>query len=129
MAITWTDADLNTQADEDAARCAYASMHTASPGSTGTNEATGGSPAYARQGVTWSAGGAEGPLGASAQPATVGVAWGAETFDLAAGSYTHGGYWSASSGGTFRGGGALSTTVTLGADGTQQVSLSVGPNA
>jgi hypothetical protein len=90
MAITWTDAELNAQAED---------------------------------------GGVEGPLGASAQPATVGVCWAAATYDLAAGSYTHASFNSDASGGTFRGGGALSTPVTLGADGTQQVSLSVGPNA
>lgn len=129
MAVTWTDAQLNAQADAQATVCAYGSLHTASPGSTGTNEATGGSPAYARQELTWASAGAVGPLGAGAQPATVGVAWAAETFDLAAGSYTHYGYFSASTSGTFHGGGALSTTVTMGADGTQQVSFSVGPNA
>lgn len=130
MAITWTDAELNAQADAQATSCAYASLHTASPGSTGANEVTGGSPAYAREALTFSSGGAEGPLGASAQPATVGVAWAAATFDLPAGSFTHYGYNTDSSGpGTFRGGGALSTTVTMGGDGTQQVSFSVGPNA
>lgn len=126
MAITWTDARLNAMADEDATACAYGSLHTASPGSTGTNEATGGG--YTREALTWSAGGAEGPLGASVQPATVGVAWAAPTFDLAAGSYTHGGMWDDLTG-NWLGGGALATTVTLGADGTQQVSFAVGPNA
>lgn len=33
----------------------YASLHTASPGSTGTNEVAGGSPAYARKALTWDA--------------------------------------------------------------------------
>lgn len=31
----------------------YASLHTANPGSTGTSEVTGGTPAYARQSLTW----------------------------------------------------------------------------
>jgi hypothetical protein len=129
MAVTWTTATLNAQADEDAARCAYGSLHTASPGSTGANEATGGSPAYARQALAFEAAGDEGPLGASLQPATDGVAWASATFDLPTGTFSHYGYWSASTGGTFHGGGALSASVVMSANGEQVVSFRVGPNA
>jgi hypothetical protein len=31
------------------------SLHTADPGENGSNEVTGGSPAYARQSITWNA--------------------------------------------------------------------------
>ena len=34
---------------------AYASLHTASPGESGTSEVTGGSPAYARKAITMAA--------------------------------------------------------------------------
>lgn len=34
---------------------AYLSLHTDDPGTTGTNEVTGGSPAYARKAATWAA--------------------------------------------------------------------------
>ena len=33
----------------------YASLHSADPGENGANELTGGSPAYARKAITWSA--------------------------------------------------------------------------
>lgn len=124
--ITWTDAVLNAQANEDAARVATVSLHTGDPGSTGANEATGGSPAYARQAPGFASANTEGPLGAS-QPASVGVAWGECTFDLPAGDYTHYGYRSA--GGTWLGGGALPSTVSLGAQGSQQISIAIGPEA
>jgi hypothetical protein len=58
------------------------SVHTAYS-ATGTNEATGGSPAYARKAVVWAA--ASG--GSKAQTGSV-------TFDLAAGTYGWIGFWS-----------------------------------
>ena len=130
MAIDWTDAVENAQADQDAARCPYASIHTGAAGSTGTNEATGGSPAYSREALSFNAAGAEGPLGAS-QPATVGIAWGSATFDLPAGTFVEYGLWSASTGGTFRGSGALPIDggLVLASQGTLSVSVAVGPNA
>jgi len=33
----------------------FASLHTADPGESGTNEVTGGTPAYARKAITWNA--------------------------------------------------------------------------
>lgn len=57
------------------------SVHTAYS-ATGTNEATGGSPAYARKGLTWAA--ASG--GSKAQTGSV-------TFDLPAGTYGWIGFW------------------------------------
>lgn len=69
---------------------AYASLHTGNPGSTGANEATGGSPAYARKAVTWAA-------AASGQRASSG----AIVFDVPAGTYEWVGGWSAVSAGTF----------------------------
>lgn len=84
----------------------WISFHTASPGTTGANEAAGGSPAYARKQTTWTAGASDGVVAGSQV-----------TLDLAAGTYTHFGVWSASSGGTYTDGGALSENVVLGAQG------------
>lgn len=130
MAATFPDAELNYLADQEAARWAYTSIHTASPGTTGANEATGGSPAYARKAPTFNAAGAAGPLGSGTQPATPGVAWSNElTFDAPAGTYSHFGGWSASTAGTFRGGNALAASQTLSSQGTVKVSFKIGPVA
>jgi hypothetical protein len=130
MAATFPDAELNYLADQEAARWAYGSIHTASPGTTGANEATGGSPAYARKALTFNAAGAAGPLGSGTQPATVGVAWSNEvTFDAPSGTYSHMGGWSASTAGTFRGGNTLAASQTLSSQGTVKVSFKIGPVA
>ena len=72
---------------------AYASLHTASPGDDGSNEVTGGSPAYARKTITIAAA-SGGEVGASNQP----------VFDVPGSTtITHVGFWSAVSGGTFLG--------------------------
>ena len=89
----------------------FASLHTADPGTTGTSEATGGSPAYARKAITWNAA-ASGALDNNANP----------VFDVPAGTYTHFGLWSASTAGTFYGGGSLSASETFAAQGTYTLS-------
>ena len=128
MANLMADAERNAAADALAARITHLSLHTASPSTTGANEATGGSPAYARKAVTFNAAGAAGPLGSTLQPATVGVAWSSEvTFDVAAGSYTHWGSWSASTAGTFRQGNTLSATQSPGSQGQIKHSVGIGP--
>lgn len=81
----------------------WISLHTADPGSTGTSEASGGSPAYARKQTTWTAG------------ASDGVSSGSQvTFDVPAGTYTHVGIWSASTSGTFVDKCAISSTTLSG---------------
>lgn len=83
----------NAMLDEFGTLVAFVSLHTADPGTGGTNEVTGGSPAYARKSVTWSAA-ASGSKAASNQP----------VFDVPAGTtITHLGYWSAATSGTFYG--------------------------
>lgn len=87
---------------------AYVSLHSADPSTTGANELTGGSPAYARQAVTWGS--------ASNGAQSLG---GAEQFDVPAGStVAYFGLWSAATTGTFYGSGALSATETYGGQGT-----------
>jgi hypothetical protein len=84
----------------------WISVHTASPGATGTTgEASGGSPAYARKQTTWTAGASDGVVNGSQV-----------TFDLPAGTYTHIGVWSAVTGGTFVDSATI-TSTTLGAQG------------
>lgn len=86
---------------------AYLSVHTADPGTTGANEATGGS--YARQQNTW---------GAVSNGSITGTA---KTFTPGAGTFAFGGYWTAATGGTFLGGFAFSASKTLAANDTLTV--------
>lgn len=81
---------------------AYVSLHTADPGNTGTSEVTGG--AYARQGPITFASAGNNPTVASnsailTYPAAT-AAWGTIGFF---------GIWTAASGGTFQGSGAVTT--------------------
>lgn len=73
------------------------SLHTGNPGTTGANEATGGSPAYARKTTTWASGAVDGIVTGSAV-----------VFDVPAGEYTHFGIWNGS---TFVGGEPLSSST------------------
>jgi hypothetical protein len=98
----------NPMLDHLAGLAVYASIHTSDPGTSGTGELTGGSPAYARKPVTWNAASA-GNLDNNANP----------LFDIPAGStITHFGLWSAATAGTFYGGNALSASETFGGQGT-----------
>lgn len=82
-------AGKNAMLDGLGAVAAYASLHTGNPGATGTSEASGGSPAYARKAITWNAAAAGSKTSA------------AFTFDVPAGTYTYVGLWSAATGGTY----------------------------
>lgn len=103
MAIAVT-ATKNTLVTAYTGTGGWVSVHTADPGTTGANEATGGSPAYARKQTTW---------GGAASSASTGSA---VTIDVPAGTYTFAGLWSAATGGTFIDKVAI-TTTTLGAQG------------
>ncbi len=108
-----TTGERTQAADAVAARLLFVSLHTGDPSTTGANEATGGSPAYARKALVFAA-------------AASGTAAAAEvTFDVPAGTYTHFGTWSAVSAGTFRGGNALSASQVMGAQGQIKVTVSV----
>jgi hypothetical protein len=83
------------------------SLHTADPSTSGANEVTGGSPAYAKEAVAFGA-------------ATNGViaSTGDVVFDVPGGTtITHLGFWNAA-GTTFYGGQALSAPETYGSQGT-----------
>lgn len=103
------DTAKNLMLDALAAAAIYVSLHTADPGATGTSEATGGSPAYARKSITWGAA-ATGSVAASNQP----------VFDVPAGTYTHVGFWSAVTAGTFYGSGDI-TDETFAGQGTYTI--------
>lgn len=78
----------------------WINVHTGSPGTTGANEATGGTPANARKQTTWTAGASDGVVPGSQV-----------TIDVPAGTYTHFSCWTASSGGTYTDGGTITSTV------------------
>lgn len=104
--MAFTNASKEAAADAVTDLGTWISLHTADPSTTGANETSGGSPAYARKQTTWSAGASDGSITGSQV-----------TIDVAAGTYTHMGVWSASTAGTFVTGFALSSSATLGAQG------------
>ena len=107
-----TNVQKETLAAAYAGAAVYASLHTATPGSTGASEVTGGSPAYARKAVTWTAGGSDG------------VYTGTCTFDVPTGiTITHGGLWTAVTAGTFLDGGALAASQAFSAQGTYVLTI------
>lgn len=91
----------------DALGITHVSLHTADPGDTGTSEATGGAPAYARKAITWNAAAAKNLDSATAP-----------VFDVPAGTYTHWGGWDALSAGNFLAGGTLSASEIYAGQGT-----------
>jgi len=112
--VAFTNATKEAAAVEVAGLGNYISLHTGDPGTTGTSEATGGSPAYARKQTSWSNGAADGSVSGSQV-----------TFDVPSGTYTHIGIWTAASSGTFIGGFALSSSAALGAQGQVLVTPTV----
>ena len=88
----------------------FVSLHTADPGDSGSSEVSGS--AYARQSATFTNSGANPTVAANNAIVTYPAATGAW------GTITHFGTWSASSGGTFRGSGALTTSKVVGSGDT-----------
>lgn len=109
MSVFTPAATLEAAALAKTALGSWISLHTATPGTTGASEATGGSPAYARKQTTWTGGTVDGAVPGSQV-----------TIDVAAGTYTHFGIWSAASGGTYVDGGLITSTV-MGAQGQIKV--------
>lgn len=102
-----TNATLNLLGTELASLCTHASLHTADPSTTGANESS-----AARQAVAFNVD-ADGDLTLSASLNFTG--------GVASGACTHVGLWSASTGGTFRGGFALTGDQTFNAAGEYTV--------
>jgi hypothetical protein len=104
----------NTASNAVAALGNYISLHTgAGGGTTGANEATGGS--YARKTTTWTS------TGAGANNGSV------VNLPCAAGTYVEGGIWSAVTAGTFIGSAAFSggSVVVSGSGGSIDVTPSI----
>lgn len=106
-----TNAGKNVMLTALAAQATTASLHTGDPGTTGANEATGGSPAYARKTIAWGTA-TNGSIAAS----TI-------VFDVPAGTYSYFGLWNGS---TFLGGSSLSQTEVFAAQGQLQLTDSIG---
>jgi hypothetical protein len=88
----------------------FASLHTGDPGTTGANEVSGGSPAYARKAISFAAA-SSGSKASSSSP----------VLDVpAATTVTHVGYWDASTSGHFLAGSDV-TDETFAAQGTYTV--------
>ena len=82
----------------------YVSLHSADPGESGTNELSGGSPAYARKASTWNAA-SNGSMDNSNVP----------VFDVPAGAtVSFVGFWSAITSGTFYGSANVTDEVFAG---------------
>lgn len=83
----------NVMLDELATVAVYASLHSGDPSTTGANEISGGSPAYARKAITWNSA-AAGSLDSSNAP----------VFNVPTGvTVAYVGFWSAVTAGTFYG--------------------------
>lgn len=104
-----TAAEQNAMATAEVGNLSFLSLHTADPGATGANEASGGS--YARQALSGQWGTASGGSISAAQ----------QSFSVNAGTYSHFGFWSLVSGGTFRGGNALAASQVLSSAGVVKV--------
>lgn len=90
----------------------HVSVHTGTgPGTTGANEATGGTPAYARKPITWVADAVDGVY--TSNPIDV---------DVPAGTYTFLGIWDALTAGNFRDSVDI-TDVTFAAQGVLRITL------
>lgn len=83
----------NVMLDALGAVAVFASLHSAIPNASGSGEISGGSPAYARKAIVWSAAAA----GSMDKNATDPI------FDVPAGDVFYVGLWSAGTGGTFYG--------------------------
>lgn len=106
MAIVAAGKDL--MLDALAGRAVYVSLHSADPSTRGANELSGGSPAYARQAITWGSA-SSGTLTSSDRP----------EFDVPAStSVVYVGLWSAETDGTFYGTGLASAREDFGGQGT-----------
>lgn len=86
------DAGRNIALDGLATAAGFVSLHSGDPSTTGANELTGGSPAYARKAVTYAASSG----GTKASNAAI-------TFDVPATTVSYIGLWSAVTAGTFYG--------------------------
>lgn len=108
----FTDAALNAAVGAVTTLGTWISAHTGDPSTTGANEVAGGS--YSREQTTWGSASSGDQTGTQV------------SIDIPAGTtVTHWGIWSASSGGTFRGGFEISPSEGFGAAGVLNVTPTV----
>jgi hypothetical protein len=103
--VAQSNASKAVAQDAIGAVATWFSLHTGDPGTTGANEGAG--TGYARGQTVWSAANAGAGTKAGSQ-ATIGAA---------AQAYTHWGFWTAPTGGTFHIGGVLPAPESYGAPG------------
>jgi hypothetical protein len=107
--VALNDNGLNAQVGGLTAVAGFASLHTAEPNASGSNEVTGGT--YTREAITWAA--ASG--GTAVSDAEI-------VFDVPTGvTITHLGYWSAGTAGTFYGSRALDVSQEFSSAGTYTI--------
>lgn len=105
--MAFSNSGKNLMLDALGVAVTHVSLHSGDPSTTGANEISGGTPAYARQAIDWGA-------ASSGAMAIDGVL----TFDVPASTtVSYFGMWSASSGGTFYGGAALDDSEAFTAQG------------
>jgi hypothetical protein len=105
-----TTAEANSLATKAASDYAYAALYTTAPTQTAAGtEVTGGSPAYARQALTWSA-------------ASGGAITASATFQVPADTIVGTGFHSAATGGNYLHGYTFGTSFVFSAQGTLTVS-------
>lgn len=109
-----TTAGKNAICDGIAAAGSWISIHTADPGSTGTNEQTTGTGTYARKQTTWASASGGSRVGSQV------------SITMPAGSTgAYWGLWSAQTAGTFEYGGVLPASETFGAEGVLQITPTI----
>lgn len=107
---TKTNSIKNDLAAAYAAQCTHAELTTTLPTSTAGTAA----PTTPRVPITWSAAGAVGPLGSTAQPATPGKIWGQAIFTIQADADVVGvNYFNALTAGTYKDGQEIPTPRSL----------------
>lgn len=105
--MPYTVTAKNLMLSQLASVAVWVSLHTDEPDADGSNEVSGGSPAYARKAITWGEP-ANGNVDSTNQP----------VFDVPAGTtVSHVGFWSAQTNGTFYGYGDV-IPETFGSQGT-----------
>ena len=110
MAIQ-TNTQKETLAVAYGAAATYGALYTTAPGGSAGTEPSGGSPAYARKPLTWTAGGSDGVVTAVA------------TFDVPTGVTIVGvGVHTAVTGGTYLDGASI-TSQAFGSQGTYQITF------
>lgn len=110
MATTIPDAKSEEILDIWTGTDIYVSLHTGDPGKTGASEATGVGRILITSATDWNSAVAHGGTGGRLIDNSVLIDFGTSTANE---TYTHFGFWTAVSGGTFLGGAGLTSSVAV----------------